>query len=223
MVTYAVLSRLLQYPSRGLADEVAEMRMILAEEGLLTAAGRQAIEPLLAQLRDGEEIELQERYTDLFDRTRSLSLHLFEHVHGESRDRGQAMVELLERYREAGLEIAARELPDYLPLYLEYLSLLPPKDAAEGLAAPVALLSVIRDRLEKRDSPYAAVFCALEELAGTVPVQDEVEKVLEEPDDDPNDFLAVDRVYAEEPVSFMETPRQAAIGSILARKRERRS
>lgn len=220
MLTYAVLSRLLHYPDADLHDEIDEMVEILKREELLAPETQTRLHALLSYLQGGDLLDLEERYTELFDRTRSLSLHLFEHVHGESRDRGQAMVELNERYTASGLEIAVRELPDYLPLFLEYLSLLPAQRAAAELAEPVALLAAIGERLERRRSPYAAVFAGLVELAGIRAPEEEVRRVLAEPDDDPNDFVSIDRVYAEEPVSFRETPRQAAIGSRLARRRE---
>ena len=102
-----------------------EIAAVLAEEGLVPAPLRAAIGALLAELAGRDIYELQERYFALFDRSRTLSLHLFEHVHGESRDRGQAMADLIALYRGHGLEPTASELPDFLPLFLEFLSLLP--------------------------------------------------------------------------------------------------
>ncbi|HUJ73963.1 MAG TPA: nitrate reductase molybdenum cofactor assembly chaperone, partial [bacterium] len=108
--------------------------------------------------------DLQARYVELFDQNRALSLHLFEHVHGESRDRGEAMVSLMERYTENGLSLAGNELPDFLPVFLEFLSQLPADEARQELADPRAVIAVLSRRLQKRESPYAAVLGALEHL-----------------------------------------------------------
>lgn len=218
MLTYAVLSRLLLYPEESGRGELDEMEAILRSEGLLAEETRMGLVPLFEELRDRDLIELGERYNELFDRTRSLSLHLFEHLHGESRDRGQAMVELLERYEAQGLRLAVRELPDYLPLFLEYLSQLPGARAAAELAETAAVLAAIRRRLEKRGSPYAALFACLEELAARAPGEKELSAVPEELDDDPYDLTVIDRHYAEEPATFVGTPRQVAIGGCFVRR-----
>ena len=102
-----------------------ELRAAIEVEGLVPAAVRRQLDDLLNDIAGGDLYDLQERYVLLFDRTRSLSLHLFEHVHGESRDRGQAMVDLLTMYEERGLAAVKNELPDFLPLFLEFLATLP--------------------------------------------------------------------------------------------------
>src|SRR5262249_21347796 len=137
----------------------------LAAEGLLSATQRMSLSGLLTDLTTHDIYDLQERYVALFDRGRATSLHLFEHVHGESRDRGQAMADLLALYGEHGLEFAANELPDYLPLFLEFLSLLPRAEARSLLAEPAAILRALADRLARRDAGYAAVLGVLAELA----------------------------------------------------------
>ena len=147
-------------------------------------------------------MELQERYVFLFDRTRSLSLHLFEHVHGEGRDRGQAMVDLRGMYEAAGLEIAANELPDYLPLFLEFLATRPIEEARELLGRTAHIIAAIRERLVKRGSVYAGVFEVLEVLTAATPDAEELETLRQTPDDDPADLQALDRAWAEEPVTF---------------------
>ena len=134
---------------------------MLAEEGLVPAPQRAAIDGLLAELADHDIYDLQERYFALFDRSRTLSLHLFEHVHGESRDRGQAMADLIALYRGHGFEPTAGELPDFLPLFLEFLSLLPGHEAQALLAEPAGILQILADRLVTRKSTYAAAFQAL--------------------------------------------------------------
>ena len=105
--------------------------------------------------------ELQERYFALFDRSRTLSLHLFEHIHGESRDRGQAMADLVSLYAQPWLEMTAGELPDFLPLFLEFLSLLPDAEARTMLTEPAGILRALTDRLAERNTGYVAVMAAL--------------------------------------------------------------
>ena len=119
MKSLRALAALLTYPTAELVAAAAEIRDVLDSEAVVPRAARAALHRLIDDLAAGDLYDLQERYGLLFDRTRSLSLHLFEHVHGESRDRGQAMVDLLKLYEENGYTPTARELPDYLPLFLE--------------------------------------------------------------------------------------------------------
>jgi nitrate reductase molybdenum cofactor assembly chaperone NarJ/NarW len=124
-LTLKVLSALLTYPTAELLAAVPEMRAALDAEGRLPRRNRDRLDRLLEDLAIHDLYDLQERYVLLFDRTRSLSLHLFEHVHGESRDRGQAMVDLKSLYERHGLFMDSSELPDHLPLFLEFLSQIP--------------------------------------------------------------------------------------------------
>ena len=165
-LTLRILSALLRYPDEAVQQAVPELAGALAEDGLLSSEQRASLQPLLDALASADLLDAQERYVGLFDRGRAVSLHLFEHVHGESRDRGQAMVDLRDRYEAQGLEITAKELPDYLPLFLEYLSVLPSAQAAEELAQPGVILSALADRLEEKGTPYAAPMRILADLAG---------------------------------------------------------
>ncbi len=196
---YKILGALLSYPTHELQCAMNELMALLAGEARLLPAQREALERLGAEISQNDLIDVQSDYVDLFDRTRSLSLNLFEHVHGESRDRGQAMVSLLERYREAGFDIAAKQLPDYLPLFLEFLSLQSPQEARTMLAEPAHILAALGERLKRRESAYAAVFDALAALsqAPRAPVElheDEIE--------DPNNLAALDRAWEEAEVRF---------------------
>jgi len=134
--TYRALAALIAYPTEALQAATGEIAAVFTEEGLVPAPHRAAIDGLLAELAGRDIYELQERYFALFDRSRTLSLHLFEHVHGESRDRGQAMADLIALYRDHGFEPTASELPDFLPLFLEFLSLLSGHEAQALLARP---------------------------------------------------------------------------------------
>src|SRR5690606_17443650 len=129
--TYKVLSLLLSYPGEAIGSAAEELKLALREDKALPPGIRRRLEGMIDGMAGADLYELQEDYVLLFDRTRSLSLNLFEHVHGESRDRGQAMVDLLATYEAHGLRLTARELPDHLPLFLEFLSTLPAADARE--------------------------------------------------------------------------------------------
>ncbi len=132
----------------------------------------------------------------------SLSLHLFEHVHGESRDRGQAMVDLMAMYEAQGFEIGAKELPDYLPMFLEFLSTRPEEEARELLGQTVHIISALRERLRKRKSIYINAFRVLEAIARGKADPAVVAEILKEPDDNPDDLAALDRIWEEEAVTF---------------------
>ena len=157
---------------------------------------RSDLHRLVGALEASDEIEAQERYVELFDRSRRNSLYLFEHVHGDSRDRGMAMVNLRELYAAAGLESDTDELPDYLPMYLEYLSVLPPAQERQGLRDVGPILQAIHARLVERDSIYAAAFAGLLQLAGLEPDA----ACAEEPEDDSPEGL--DRAWEETAVAF---------------------
>ena len=195
-----LLSLLLQYPTPDLQLAIGEVRRRLASDAALPACTVARLEPLLDRLADSDIYDAQEAYVDLFDRGRTHSLHLFEHVHGESRDRGQAMVDLRQRYIDAGLEPAGNELPDYLPLFLEYCSTLPEPEARDTLAEPGVVLVALAARLAQRESDYAPLLALLCEIAG-VDMDDDARNALS-PADDPADLEALDAQWAEEEIRF---------------------
>jgi nitrate reductase delta subunit len=197
--TYRALAALIAYPTEALQAATGEIAAVLAEEGLVPAPQRAAIDGLLAELAGRDIYDLQERYFALFDRSRTLSLHLFEHVHGESRDRGQAMADLIDLYRGHGLEPSASELPDFLPLFLEFVSLLPEGEARALLTEPAGILQTLSERLAARNSSYAAVFQALAAMANasTTPVRN-----ADIGQDDSDDLTALDAAWEEAAVHF---------------------
>lgn len=196
------VSLLLTYPTKELQETVPAIQDLIAEDEALNAAHKKLLDRLAVNLGGLDLYDAQERYVLLFDRSRSLSLHLFEHVHGESRDRGQAMVDLMAMYEADGFTISARELPDYLPLFLEYLSTKPAAEARETLAQTAHILAALRERLKKRKSVYANAFAVLEALSRTKPDAKLLSGLLEIPDDDPDDLEALDRIWEEEAVTF---------------------
>lgn len=206
MKTFKALSALLSYPTADLQPAIPAIREVLEAEGLLAFDQRLALEPLLTGMEEGDIYDLQERYVLLFDRSRTLSLNLFEHIHGESRDRGGAMVDLLETYRTGGFDLTGPELPDHLPVLLEYLSTRPVAEAKELLSDAGHIIAVLAERLARRDTPYAAVLTALAKLAEAGTDSPEAEALLAEKDDDPEDLEALDAVYEEAQVTFAPDP-----------------
>jgi nitrate reductase delta subunit len=217
--TFKALSALISYPNEEIKADARECLAAIEGEGLLPAPVVRRLALLIDELAANDLYDLQERYVLLFDRTRSLSLHLFEHVHGESRDRGQAMIDLKAQYEQHGLYLAAAELPDFLPLFLEFLSTLPLREACELLAQPAHILAGLGERLRKRSSPYAAVFGALTALASAAPDAAALAAVLEEPDPDPTDLAALDAAWEEEPVTFGPGAATSCKDGLIARIR----
>ena len=155
------LSALLTYPRPQLLDALPEIRAVIESSSLLPSSERIRLRELVGELAGGEPLELEERYVQLFDRGRATSLHLFEHQHGESRDRGSAMVDLVKIYSAAGLELAPNELPDYLPALLEYLSCRTIEETRAMLADCAHIVRKIGEALASRGSRYAAVPSAI--------------------------------------------------------------
>ena len=217
--TLKALSALLTYPTAELVQASGEIRAALDGDKRIPASVRDQLHRLLNEMTAGDLYDLQERYVLLFDRTRSLSLHLFEHVHGESRDRGQAMIDLQNLYAEKGLEIGTSELPDFVPLFLEFLSTQPRADAYELLGQPAHILAALAERLRKRDSSYESVFRALLALANAKPKGEDIAAVLSEPDPDVDDLAALDAAWEDEPVQFGPGAGDGCKDNLIARIR----
>ncbi|MAD37351.1 MAG: nitrate reductase molybdenum cofactor assembly chaperone [Tistrella sp.] len=199
---FKIASVLLTYPTPELQAAAPELRAAIAAEAGLPAALRAAVDALVGTIADRDIYAAQEDYVLLFDRTRSLSLNLFEHVHGESRDRGQAMVDLLGMYEAAGFVLGARELPDHLPAFLEYLSTRSAAEATELAGGIGHIVEALHERLITRNSPYAAIFAALIAAGATAEDREAVAMVMGLPDDDPTDLAALDQVWEEDAVRF---------------------
>ena len=196
-----LLSLLLDYPKQPLLDAKDELLTIVAQ-ATIDDSLKQAINAFITERTSGELMDWQSDYDGLFERGRSLSLLIFEHIHGESRDRGQAMVNLLAQYREAGLDIGVKELPDYLPLYLEFLSTQGEHNAKLGLEEIAPVLAVLQCRLEQRSSNYAGLFSTLLALSeANIDLSDIKQQIKSEKRDDTP--KALDKVWEEEMVSFI--------------------
>jgi nitrate reductase delta subunit len=173
-MTLRALSALLAYPSAELQAHIGEIRAAIAAERTLPGSARSRLEPLLAFLESADLLDAQAAYSELFDRSPKLSLHLFEHIHGDSRGRGQAMIDLGQLYIDRGFAMSGNELPDFLPLFLEFASCLPPGEARELVAGPAHVLAALEQRLAERGSAYAGIFRALLDAVAAKPDPDAV-------------------------------------------------
>ena len=202
MIELLVISRLLEYPDAALWQHQQELREALAEGGALNLQQAAQLNNFISTLCGGDLLDAQASYSELFDRGRATSLLLFEHVHGESRDRGQAMVNLMNQYQQAGMEIDSRELPDHLPLYLEYLSQREESEARGGLQDVAPILALLAARLRQRESDYAVLFDVLLGLSQSdVAVESVSLQIADEARDDTPQ--ALDAVWEEEQVKFV--------------------
>ncbi len=193
MLIFKAFSAQLSYPSAEMRQALPEIAEVVRSSKLVGARESETLLALVDEIGEGDLLAAEERYVDLFDRGRALSLHLFEHLHGDGRDRGAAMVELKGLYEAAGFELTASELPDYLPVVLEYLSQRDMAEAREMLADCAHILSSIARSLIARQSLYAAVPQALLVIAGEKPLDAAGVKPVREPAD------ALDRDWAERP------------------------
>ncbi|WP_293266402.1 nitrate reductase molybdenum cofactor assembly chaperone [Neptunomonas sp.] len=220
MRSLKVISLLLDYPSSELFDIQQELIEEIKTDGALPEGQREPLIEFINQLCTTDLLDAQDNYVGLFDRGRSLSLLLFEHVHGESRDRGQAMVDLMAVYEDNGFQIDAKELPDYIPLFLEYLSKRPAEEVQQWLADVSHILALLETRLGQRHSTYAVLCTALIEISGAEVEREELAaKVATEAADDTPE--ALDKVWEEEMVRFTEPATQdCGNDAVTQRRRE---
>jgi len=218
------LARMLDYPDREMAESLPELAVALRAMPMPPSAPRQALLDWCARLAKGSLLDHQAAYVAQLDRGRATSLPLFEHVHGESRDRGQAMVDLLAEYENAGFAIGQRELPDHLPLLLEFLSTRSEQEVADWLGDIRHILALLTARLEERECDYALVPRTLLCLIGAEADIDAMRgEVRQEPAD--NTPAAIDAVWEEEAVRFsaksdQDCALQSAEGKRLAERRQ---
>ncbi len=166
MRSFRVLAHLLAYPQADLLDHMGELKSAITDEGLLKGKALKNLTKFMDNLAATDLMLAQEQYVELFDRGRAHCLHLFEHVHGESRFRGQAMIDLADKYQEKGLKIGTGELPDYLPLMLEFISISGADEGFDLLAQAAPVIATIGEKLHRGKSGYATVMAAIVSLSG---------------------------------------------------------
>ena len=197
MKTFKLLGLLLTYPEGTVYSESNELLQTLRSEALLPEKIIKKVETFLTAQKAQDLMAVQEDYVETFDRGRAHCLHLFEHIHGESRDRGQAMVDLSETYAAKGLHIDSSELPDYLPLFMEYLSRCELQDATELLGEAIDVIAVIGAKLKKRKSPYADIFTSIEALSVVKADTEKIKTALREAHKDPETLEELDKQWKE--------------------------
>ena len=195
--TYKILSLLLSYPNDELQKFLPLVKKELRDESLLQEDRTAEIAKFCKRFAQLDLTNWQGEYVQLFDYSRSVSLHIFEHVKGDSRDRGQAMVNLMEFYKQKGMHLTAKELPDYIPAFLEFLSTLPVVKSAELLGETVNIMDKINEALSESKNPYSSIFKAIISLSAKQPDKAITREMIknEKP-------LDLDAEYEEEPVTF---------------------
>jgi nitrate reductase delta subunit len=199
MKTFKLLGLLLTYPGEQLQAAAGSFAEVLTDEGLLTKRQIKSLQPLLDDYANNDLISLQEQYVSTFDRSRNHCLYLFEHIHGESRDRGAAMVDMKEMYASKGLDINSNELPDYLPLFLEFLSFCELDEAIEMLADAIDVIATIGMHLDRNKSVYSTIFSALENMPNIDVDKKKVALAVKNAPKDPETFEELDKEWEETP------------------------
>ncbi|WP_240008389.1 nitrate reductase molybdenum cofactor assembly chaperone [Pseudaquidulcibacter saccharophilus] len=195
--SFKALGILLWYPNNEWLECSDELLALMKSENCIEDKDFNAIKDFINSMKSGDLFTFQENYVDTFDRVRTMSLHLFEHVHGDSRERGQAMIDLSDRYLEQGLKLDSSELPDYLPMFLEYLATLPVETALEELDEVAHILKAIGTKLKERGNQYFCIFQALLKMVGQE-IGDVVVKADEE-----TSFDELDKEWEEKQIEFL--------------------
>lgn len=182
------LARLVEYPEQELVNHISEIDDVINKNGVFNKSITSGLLNLTKLIRASDLLELQEQYVDCFDRGRQTSLHLFEHVHGDSRERGQAMVDLLDTYKQTGYLLDGKELPDHLVVVLEFASTLDEKIAKSFLSEMTHIFDALYTGLAKRNSLYAWIVAAAIDFSGEKvklvelkPVETTMDEEWEEP------------------------------------------
>lgn len=197
MKTFKILGLLLTYPSAEKIKHFDEMKKALEAEKILPTRNLKLVSEFMDKQKSTDLLELQEEYVETFDRSRSNCLNLFEHVHGESRDRGQAMVDLAEMYHNKGLYIDSKELPDFLPVFLEYLSLCKIEESKELLNDTAHIIAVIGAKLKANKNDYHIIFDAIEKLSTIKIDQTIIDNALIQLAAEDNSLDALDKEWEE--------------------------
>jgi len=213
MKTFKLLGLLLTYPEGTVYSESNELLETLRSEALLPEKFIKKVETFLIRQKAQDLMAVQEDYVETFDRGRAHCLHLFEHIHGESRDRGQAMINLSETYATKDLYIDNGELPDYLPLFMEYLSRCEFQDATELLGEAIDVIAVIGAKLKKYKSPYADIFTSIEVLSNVKADSEKLKTALRESRKDPETLEELDQQWKEAEVFTSDPLTDAAANS----------
>jgi len=148
-----ILAFLLDYPDTSWRAELSEWADAAAE--VTDETSRQELRKFITYAEDTPALALQETYTAAFDLDPSTSLHLTYHLQGDNEERGKALAKLLWMYHQEGFDAQIGELPDYLPMILEFIALCPEPRDGDPLRSCLAAVAIIAERLAKIHHPYA--------------------------------------------------------------------
>ena len=196
------LAALLLYPQHELVEALETINRAIEEEPSLPRDRIVSITSLVTQLQQGNLLDLQESYVELFDTTPSHSLHLFHHLYGDAHERGRALTDLLDLYRLNGYRPASNELPDYLPMFCEFVAQLPRSEAKTLLGTALPVFEILERRLAEQESAYASVFAALAALAEPSDDTALVAKMLQSRSAGGDKPRTLDEAWAEPVVDF---------------------
>jgi len=202
MQTIKALGALLLYPDEAIIEALDELQQVIEKETLLSPEQTAAVVHCISEMRLQELLDLQEEYVQLFDNSPKHALYLFQHLYGDSPDRGPAMADLIEMYKDHGYQPVANELPDYLPLYCEFTAQFPEPEARALLGRALPVLELVAQRLEQKDNPYAAVLSALSSLAIADEETEAVVQLLKVQTRNSKTEQTLDEAWQEQPVSF---------------------
>lgn len=170
MLLYKITSALLEYPDQDLKSAIPEIAELMQSDEVISEEERGILLKFMQWLDTQDVTELQASYVKTFDMTPEHSLHLTHHLFGDDRGRGPALIDLTEYYRGFGMEADAKELPDYLPLILEFASTLEEIEAKVFLGQTVKVLTQLAVNLETAESPYAPLVRMIEKRGQLVPL-----------------------------------------------------
>lgn len=165
MKLYKILSVLLDYPERDLIESLPEIKALLNEDPDVEESERSILQAFLSRVEGKSLLDLQQEYVSTFDMSAEHSLHLTHHLFGDDKNRGPALIDLGELYKDYGVEVTTNELPDYLPLVLEFAAYLDGNEATVFLSDAKKVFSVLLDNLKKAESPYAELISIINDRA----------------------------------------------------------
>ena len=176
--TYKILSTFLSYPDANLKNSINLVSGIFESEKILSQVHINQISNFILYIKKNNLLHLQESYVSIFDRQKHFSLYLFEHIHGDSKERGMAMIDLNNLYKKSNFEITQQnELPDFIPVFLEYLSLINKEKASNLIGEIISIITTLHLRLKTINSPYYIIFSILEELSEIKPDAKLIQKI----------------------------------------------
>ena len=162
MQVFAVISKLIDYPDSELIENLDSVIEYIKDSSEIATDEKEILMEFVSWMRSHTSIKLQETYVETFDMVPEHDLHLTHHIFGDDRQRGPALIDLSEHFKNEGLEVKEGEIPDFLPLLLEYASTLDDIKSREFLGDAKKIITIIADNLDKAKSPYSKLIRIVE-------------------------------------------------------------